>query len=91
MMPSNGSIRMRRRAGKRGSPGAGPRASSVRDARRQAWLGEAGHLGPDQARSPNPEQRRYGDEEHHDAYAPEPLGHAAPEQDGGRLGLDVRK
>ena len=29
----NGSIRMRRRAGKRGSPGAGLRASSVRDVR----------------------------------------------------------
>src|SRR3954447_3773170 len=36
MMPSNGSIRMRRHAEKRGLPGAGLRASSVRDAQDQS-------------------------------------------------------
>ena len=36
MMPSSGSIRMRRRAGKRGSLGAGLRASSVRGVQDQS-------------------------------------------------------
>ena len=42
MMPSNGSIRMRRHAGKRGSPGAGLRASSVRGVRGQRIARSAG-------------------------------------------------
>src|ERR671912_2577355 len=42
-------------------------------------------------RRADPEQRRDCDEEDHDPYSPEPVGHAPPEQYGGRLGLDVRK
>src|SRR5918993_2398268 len=42
-------------------------------------------------RRADPEQRRDCDEEDHDPYSPEPVGHAPPEQNGGRLGLDVRK
>ena len=36
MMRSNSAIQMRRRAGRRGLPGAGLRASSVRGAHRQS-------------------------------------------------------
>src|SRR6478736_7350604 len=42
MMPLNGSIRMRKRAEKRGLPGAGLRASSVRDVRGQSIVRSVG-------------------------------------------------
>src|SRR4051812_8222235 len=42
MMPSSGSIRMSRRAGKRGSLGAGLRASSVRGVRRHSIVRSVG-------------------------------------------------
>jgi hypothetical protein len=42
MMPSNGSIRMRKRAEKRGSLGVGLRASSVRGVRRQSIVRSGG-------------------------------------------------
>ena len=41
-------------------------------------------------RRPDAEEWRNRDEKHHDPYDPEPVGHAAPEEYGGRLALDVR-
>src|SRR3712207_8368756 len=41
---------------------------------------------PEQPRCPYPQNRRNRYEEHHDADPSQPLGHAAPEEDGRRLG-----
>jgi hypothetical protein len=54
-------------------------------------LGEPRDLRSEQTCRPHPEQRRHGDEEDHKSYAPEPVGPAAPEQDGWRLAFDVRE
>jgi hypothetical protein len=63
----------------------------VGDARGQPGLGEPGHLGSEQTCRSDSEQWRHRHEENYDTYAPEPVGHAAPEEDRWCLGLDIRE